>query len=387
MQSLTKLWAVLVAIAALLVPAFALAQKPQTIHVVALDSDDASEDQADALTSAIRNRVRNSPSFQLVESNQSLSTLLPALKCPSRPDSACLARIGDQLKTDRFIWGYVQKAPMPHQVTAEVHLWTRGKPEQVAKETYSDNLKDQNDDALRRIATSLYEHLTGQATQGTIAVHVNGAQVGTVLVDGKPAGQLDHGAATLLVGSGAHSVEVQADGMSAPSQTVNVAVNTTADVTFDMKALATTGPVGPSGPSHVKRTIGFVTVAVAGAAAIAAAVFGGLYAGDAGKLNDYRTFVPATEQHICTTDYNTWAGVSFNSVSGAQACSARDRADTEGSIAWVLGGAAVGLAAVGIVLIVTDHGKEEGAPPPATSLRVVPSFGTTGAGLNAVLSF
>ena len=61
----------------------ALAQKPVMIHVIALDSDDSSEDQADALTSALRVRVRNAPSLQLAESNQSLATLLPALKCPS----------------------------------------------------------------------------------------------------------------------------------------------------------------------------------------------------------------------------------------------------------------------------------------------------------------
>ncbi|HEY1955115.1 MAG TPA: hypothetical protein VGH28_05870 [Polyangiaceae bacterium] len=386
MQS-TKLWAVLIALAALLVPALALAQKPQTIHVVALDSDDASEDQADALTSSIRSRVRNSPSFQLSESNQSLSTLLPALKCPSRPDSACLQRIGDQLKTDRFIWGYVQKAPMPHQVTAEVHLWTRGKPEQVAKETYSDNLKDANDDALRRVASSLYEHLTGQATQGTIAVHVNGAQTGTVLVDGKAAGQLDHGAATLLVGSGGHSIEVQADGMSAPAQTINVAVNATTDVTFDLKALATATPVTPSGPSHIKRTIGFITVGVAGAALIAAGVMGGLYFGgsDASAFNDWRNAHGGefNGSLACTN-----ASPTVLSIPGqAAACSARERADTFGTTAWVLGSAAVGLAAVGVVLIMTDHGKEEGAPPPATSLRVLPTFGPNGAGLDAVLNF
>ncbi|HEX4514064.1 MAG TPA: hypothetical protein VH054_11020, partial [Polyangiaceae bacterium] len=224
---LTKACAVFVAVVAFLVPALAFAQKPVTVHVIALDSDDASEDQADALTAAMRQRVRNAPSLQLAESNQSLATLLPALKCPTRPDSACLQRIGDQLKTDRFFWGNVVKATMAHQVVAEVHLWTRGKPEQVAKETYSDNLKDQNDDALKRIAGQLFERLTGQATQGTIIVHAIGAPAGTVLVDGKAAQPLDHGQATLLLTSGSHSIDVQADGMTTTAQTVNVVVNAT----------------------------------------------------------------------------------------------------------------------------------------------------------------
>jgi hypothetical protein len=131
-------------------------------------------------------------------------------------------------------------------------------------------LKDQNDDALKRIAGQLFERLTGQTTQGTVIVHANGAQVGTVIVDGKPAAQLDHGQATLLLGSGSHTVDVQSEGMSTTSQTVSVVVNATSEVTFDLKAAPVTGPPPPSGPSHAKRTIGFITLGVAGAAAMAA---------------------------------------------------------------------------------------------------------------------
>lgn len=378
----TKLWAVLAAVFALLVPFSALAQKAATLHVVALDSDDSSEDQADALTSAIRARVRNAPSFQLVESNQSLSTLLPALKCPARPDSACLQRIGDQLKTDRFIWGYVVKASIPHQVSAEVHLWTRGKPEQVAKETYSDNLKDQNDDALRRIAAQLYERLTGQATQGTIVVHATGAVAGTVLVDGHGMGPLDHGRATLLVPSGEHSVEVQVEGMTAPAQSVNVAVNTSTDVTFDMKAAVT--PTGPTGPSHAKRTIGYVALGAGAVAAIAAGVMVGLFASDSGTFNNYRNGISKSITNICSGGMDL--GV-VDSVTWTDACKARSHADTEGSLAWGIGGAAIGLATLGVILVMTDKGKEDGPPAPSTSLRVLPTFGPNGGGVTALLTF
>ncbi len=383
---LTKVWAVLFALAALLVPALALAQKPVTVHVIALDSDDASEDQADALTAALRQRVRTAPSLQLAESNQSLATLLPALKCPPRPDSACLQRIGDQLKTDRFFWGNVVKAPMPHQVVAEVHLWTRGKPEQVAKETYSDNLKDQNDDALKKIASALFERLTGQATQGTVIVHATGAQTGTVVVDGKPAAQLDHGQATLLLGSGSHNVDVQSEGMSTTAQSVNVVVNATSEITFELKAAPGAPPPAPSGPSHTVKTIGFVTLGVAGAAAIASGVFAGLYASDSGTFNSYRNGIPTTVTNICSggTDLGPVNGVTWKT-----ACDKRSAAQTEGTIAWAMGGAAIGLAVVGVVLIVTDKGgKEEGPPAPvAGKLQILPTFGPNGGGVSALLSF
>ena len=380
---LTKVWAILFALAAFLVPALALAQKPVVVHVIALDSDDASEDQADALTAALRQKVRTSPSLQLAESNQSLATLLPALKCPSRPDSACLQRIGDQLKTDRFFWGNVVKAPIPHQVVAEVHLWTRGKPEQVAKETYSDNLKDQNDDALKRIATQLFERLTGQATQGTIIVHATGAQTGTVVVDGKPASQLDHGQATLLLGSGSHTVDVQAEGMATTPQTVNVVVNATSEITFELRAAAVAGPPPPSGPSHAKRLVGFITLGIAGAAAIAGGVFAGLYAGDAGKFNDYRNTQPTTYTSLCSAPPAAIASDPLR----VDACKHRDSADTEGTLAWAFAGAAVGLAVVGVVLVVTDHGKEENTPPAAGKLRILPTFGPGGGGVSALLTF
>ena len=380
---LTKAWAVFVAVVAFLVPALAFAQKPVTVHVIALDSDDASEDQADALTAALRQRVRNAPGFQPAESNQSLATLLPALKCPSRPDSACLQRIGDQLKTDRFFWGNVVKATIKGQVVAEVHLWTRGKPEQVAKETYSDNLKDQNDDALKRIAGQLFERLTGQATQGTIIVHAIGAQVGTVLVDGKAAQPFDHGQATLLLTSGSHSIDVQAEGMATTAQTVNVVVNATNEITFELKASTAAVPP-PSGPSHGKRTVGFIMLGVAGAAIIAGGVLAGLYFGGSD-----------------TSTYNKWYDANKTKYTGnacsdpqspqaaalSPPCGARSSADMLGTVSWVAFGAGAALATVGVILVMTDSGSKDEARPAAGKLHVLPTVGPNGAGVSAFLTF
>ena len=386
MVSWTKVWSILVAVAVLLLPTFALAQKPVTVHVIALDSDDASEDQADALTAAMRQRVRMTPSLLLAESNRALSTLLPALKCPSRPDSACLQRIGDQLKTDRFFWGNVVKSSVAHQVVAEVHLWTRGKPEQVAKETFSDNLKDQNDDALKRIAVQLFDRLTGEATQGTVIIKVTGAQVGTVIVDGKPITKLTAGMATIQVGSGSHTIEVQSDGYTGAPQTVNVVVNVESDLTFDMKANAVV-PVEPSKPGHPKRVIGFVTLAVAGAAAVGAIVTGAIYASDSGTWHNYASGVPSTVTDLCTNAASKAAYALSNGVSNRDACDARSTANTVWPVGWALGGAAVALGIVGVVLVISDKpSKEEGAPPPM-ALRITPTFGPGGGGVSALLTF
>jgi hypothetical protein len=374
---------------ALTLPSVAFAQKPVTLHVIALDSEDATDDQADALTAALRQRVRNTPSLQLAESNQSLATLLPALKCPTRPDSACLQRIGDQLKTDRFFWGNVVKGTVPHQVVAEVHLWTRGKPEQVAKESFSDNLKDQNDDALKRVAVQLFDHLTGQATQGSIVVHANGSQVGTVIVDGKPAAQLVSGQATLPLGSGTHTIDLQVSGMTTSAQDVSVVVNVQSEITFELKAVALP-PVEPSRPGHVRKTIGFVVIGVAAATAIAGAVFGGLYASNGSTFNTYRENITndAANEHICTSPSTMPTIMSGGTtLSWQTACGARSNALTDSVVGWTLGGVAAGLAVIGVILVVTDHAKEDGPPSPVARLRVLPTFGPNGGGLTALLTF
>src|ERR1700723_946621 len=82
----------------------AQAPKPQDLHVLEIDSDDA-DDQAEALTGALRSRVRSAQGWSLPETSQSLRMLTAALRCPVRPDAPCLQRIGDHLKTDRFVWG------------------------------------------------------------------------------------------------------------------------------------------------------------------------------------------------------------------------------------------------------------------------------------------
>src|SRR5204863_5173511 len=101
-------------------------------------------------------------------------------------------------------------------VTLDLHLWTRGKPDQSITETYSDNLKDQNDETLRKIAAKLFEKLTGSTggavvppAAGTVlvAVHAN-VEEGIVLVDGLEKGKLSHGVASVEVPLGPHEIEV-----------------------------------------------------------------------------------------------------------------------------------------------------------------------------------
>lgn len=129
------------------------------IVVIDLDSDDASDDQADALTAALRSRLRRTAAWRLEPERPTMASLGPALSCPRPPDASCLDRIGDQLGIDRYIWGTVRKGHGKDEVVAEIHYWVRGAPEKVTLDTYSNNLTDQNDEALQRVAEKLVEQL------------------------------------------------------------------------------------------------------------------------------------------------------------------------------------------------------------------------------------
>ena len=120
------------------------------IQVIAIRSDDA-EDQADALTAALRNRVRALRGFSLGDGDFALEVLTLGLKCGETPDETCQIKIGNQIHADRFVWGNVKRSKNPKQVVAEVHLWTRGRPSTKTEFTFSDNLTAPGDDGLRRL--------------------------------------------------------------------------------------------------------------------------------------------------------------------------------------------------------------------------------------------
>jgi hypothetical protein len=175
--------------------------------------------------------------------------------------------------------------------------------------------------------------------------------------------------------------------MTSSPQTANVVVNAQSELTFDLQAVVAPPPEKPK-PAHTKRIIGIVALVVAGGAAVASGVLGGLYGADSSTWHDYASGVPTTETRICSdgsTQNRYPTGGGNPPVHWGDACAARSRATTEGSIAWAAGGAAIGLALVGVVLIVMDKPDKEGAA--TARFRVVPSISPTGAGVSALLSF
>ena len=162
-RPLTRRW--LIAACLTMVHGIAHADPPgpdaPLVHVIAVQSDDA-DDQADALTATLRSRIRALRGFSLGEGDFSLEVLTLALKCGETPDEACQVKIGDQIHSDRYLWGSHKRSKSNRQVTADLHLWTRGRPPTRTQLTYSDNLTAPGDDALKRLADDALAKLLGQ---------------------------------------------------------------------------------------------------------------------------------------------------------------------------------------------------------------------------------
>jgi hypothetical protein len=254
---------VFVTLAVVLVPHRARADQGTahslSVAVLAFDSDDA-EEQADALSGALRSRVRASQGWSLIETSQSLGMITAALRCPGKPVPAdCEQRIADQIKSDRYIFGYVQRGPQAGQVTAEVHLYQKSKPDTIIRESYADNLRDQNDETLRKIAQRVLDRLGGTAV-GVIVVRM-GSESGEVVVDGDKHVPLQNGSARLELAPGGHSVEVVVNGQS--SQKRNVLVTAGKETVVDL-TLGGSAPELPKSdkPFPTKKVIGIAGMVV-----------------------------------------------------------------------------------------------------------------------------
>lgn len=387
--------ALVLAIAVVLVSNRSLAQQPKgasragaavsppgSTPVLTFETDDADE-QSDAFTAALRAKVRITPGWVLSENSYSLAILTAALKC--RVDAACLQRIGDQMKTDKFFWGRVSRLGKT-QIVVEAHYWQRGKHDSVTKETYSDDLRDPASDALKKIANRVFERLTNTMTTGTVAVQA-GRGGGAVLVDGAEAATLSSGVANLELKAGAHTLEVRSPGFLPLRQTINVVVGAETPVSFTLvpaEDAVDERPVSapPSGaephrteaPSNGERKIVAYSLMGGGVVAVAVgAVFAVRWFNKNSQVDDLKKdqygigFPGATVSDPC-------AGYPGAPAAAAQrmadACQLGKDAVPLSTVAWIAGGAGAALIGTGAVLLLTGgDGRGEGSASSARGTR------------------
>jgi hypothetical protein len=394
-----------------LVPRGAYAEPPNAratpVYVLPISTED-SDDQADALTQALRSRVRQVQGWSLLETNLSFDTLAIALRCPPKPDRQCLARIGDQLKADHYMWGTMTHQKANGEVSAEVHLWSRSKGDEVFTETHSDNLKDASDESLKQIAAKLFGRLSGSAPSGTLIVHA-GTGTGRVLVDGVAKGVLESGVARVELGKGTHTVAVRVQGYDAPPQQASIPSGGEQEVTFELALTRTPTPVEaaePSTPFPVRKVLTYAALVAGGGLLVAGGIETGIWVSDELKIHDDRNKTASnygTQGASCAVVFygpdgapnpvpSSSSAATF--ASNAQdACRLAKDAPNTATLAWVLGGAGAVLLGTGVVLLLTDHhasepGHDTGTTAqPKARLDVLPIVGLRGGAIDLRVTF
>jgi len=346
------------------------------VYVLSIRTDD-SDDQADALTHALRALVRASPHWSLMETNQSFETLSIALRCPPRADAPCLQRIGDQLRADQFVWGTMTKQTAG-LVAADIHLWTRGQPPTDASRSYAESLTDPNGVVLTDIAAHLWAKLAAPRQTGVLVVRAGGGD-GTVEVDGVERAPLRRGTARTTVAAGQHTVVVRVPGFETPAPEVTtVDENGERHVEFNLTAtspasVATGQSENPTGGVVGARTIlGFSAIVVGAAAIVMAGVEVAGWVNDKNSSDLDRQNVPRSVTDVCNEPAN---------ASAEDACQRNRNAKTVSTLGWVFGAVGAAAAATGVWLVAgvprpDPKPRESGVRPGLRpDVVVLPSFG------------
>ena len=359
------------------------------LYVLAVDTDDA-DDQSEALTGALRSRVRGAPGWSLSETTLTLSMLTAALKCPKVPDAACLVKIGDQLKADRFMWGTLQKVP-GNMVKVDLHLWARGKADVTATDSYTENLKDQNDERLQRVAQRLFDRLTGGASSGSLVIRAGDAG-GVVMVDGQRKGALEKGEATLDLPAGTHAIEVRVPGFAWAKESVTITAGKEARVTVSLVAEgAPPGEPASAGPSG-RKVAGWAAVGVGAALLIAGGVEGIVYLGKKSDQDNVdRTLFGGSD--VCAPTLPDPKDPRYAQAKQvtSEACSRSQDAKNVSTLGIIFGAAGVVATSVGLYLVLTDGGssseksgpkfEDRAAKASGLKVRLVPEVSPRGQGL------
>jgi hypothetical protein len=334
-----------------------------SVHVLGLDAEDADE-QADALTAALRERLRQQAGYSLGEPNQPLSSLMAVLKCKGTvPDTDCQKAIFAKLGSERFIWGSVKRHT--GTVTAELHYTVKGGATVTRSEPYVESLKDPKDARLGEVVTRLITPLLGLDTRKTpgialakVTISSGNFQCG-VMVDGEPKGQLVNGQLVLELPPGQHKFELMKPCAKAVStSTLTLASNNEVQIATVLEG--TKGAVEP--PKDTKsggsgRTI--AGIALLGGGAVAAGV--GVY-----FFSEYLKEKGAAP--IGCTDLKD------------PACNKADSNLVRNSaLGWTLAGVGVAAIGVGVYLLLSPSSTEE----KAARIRLSPMLGPTS---GAVLS-
>jgi hypothetical protein len=328
------------------------------VTVLAIDSDDALV-LAEAVTAALRNRVRSLPGYTLADSPQSLATATAGLRCQSRPDAACQVRIADLIKTDRYLWGVARKAKdasgAAGKVELELHYFERGKPDQRITESFSDNVQDARDPYLGRLASRAFNQFF-DLKLATVTMHAEGKTCDVKLDDGRTIA-LERGTAVVEVAPGTREFTPQPPCTVGASQVV-ANPNGVVDLDLLKPVRVTTSDAGLTSrrPFPMKTAVGIGVSALGVGAGVYALLQYSAFATSESKAEEQVGGVPRGE-NVCT-----WSSPPENTL-GNNLRNLCSNGRGQSTRAFIAGGLSLAMIATGVVLIVTDMNTEQKAPP------------------------
>lgn len=351
--------------------AFAAEPGPDTlpISVIAIQTDVA-DDQAEALTKALRNAVRAIPGWSLGEGDFSLEVLTLSLKCAEPPDASCQSRIADQIKSDRYVWGTIQKKGT--NVHGTLNFWVRGKGTSKVPVDYTANLTESSDETLKKIAGQAINELTGGPPKGGVHIKAGDLQ-GQVFVDGQPLGALKSGDGTFMIPSGPHKITVKAPGYAdVESQVVVKPTGAPVEVTLvPIQNEAKT-------PVNWRKVGGFASIGV-GVAAGVVGIVGALQVNSSATDDAYKAYAGSTKTtNVCTAAAPT--GIRPD-VTVESLCSKGKTGELLQAIMFPVAAVAGGL---GIYLIATSASAPKS---PKTGFKFDPQVGLDGGKLDVTYTW
>ena len=342
------------------------------IHIIALQTTDA-DDQAEALTKALRSAIRAMPGWSLGEGDNALEVLVLKLQCTEPPDASCQSRIADVIKSDRYVWGLLDKKG--DNVAGELNYWVRGQGTNQIKLDYTANLTEANDDALKKVARDAITQLTGGPPKGQL--HVKAGNVaGQVFVDGAAVGALVNGEGTFAVPSGQRKITVKASGYGDAETTTVVKPTGTVDVALNPQ------PLGDSRPVDFRKVGGFIGIGT-GALLIGVGVVSSVLVNEAQKsLDEFRGNI--STGNLCS-EYTLKPGKTVPAVMAG--C---DKAVFV-PLQFVFYGLGALVGGTGAYLVATSSSSPAPAsdqkPAAATGWTLSPYFGPQGGGLEGRYRF
>ena len=321
-----------------------------------------SDAQADALTTVTASELADLPGWsratidpKLVEiygDPYSYEKLTSKKSCPNPPDTACFTRLADEMRTDRFIWGSIEK--QGSLAIGELRFWQRGYEEQRVALRYNAKLTDATSTELHGIVRSALMTLTGGKPTGTIVIKAGNVD-GEVFIDDERTGTVSKGSASIRIAVGEHKILIRAPGYSSMTGTLIVEVGSAVDFVVEPVATTTSSSTvhhedrAKPTNGNIRKIAAYSAIGGGGALLLGGLAFS-LNINGMNNNADYDQFRKQTSGDVCD------AAKSQGEHLVEDICK---RAGTYGALQYVFYGLGIGAIGVGSYLLFTSPSAEK----------------------------